>query len=142
GGVLAEALRGLAGHPPALRLEGRREVPVVERDEGSDPRLEQGVDGTVVEVQAGRVDRTGAGRLDAWPRDGEAVGIDPEATEQLDVLVPAVEAVAGHGAGGAVADRPRPLAEVVPGAAPAAAGGHAPFDLVARGGRPEDEVGG
>src|SRR5699024_5254412 len=83
GGVLAEALRGLAGHPPALRLEGRREVPVVERDEGSDPRLEQGVDGTVVEVQAGRVDRTGAGRLDAWPRDGEAVGIDPEATEQL-----------------------------------------------------------
>ena len=142
GRVLTEAKGRLPGHPPSLRLELRGEVPVVQRDEGSDPRLAERVHGPVVEVEPGGVGRSGAGGLDAWPGDGEAVGVDPEVGEQRDVLVPPVEAVARDGAGGTVEDRARPVAEVVPDAAATTARAHAPFDLVAGGGCPDDEVAG
>ena len=139
-GVVAQALGGLAGHPAPLRLEGRRQVPVVERGEGSDPRLAQGVDRPVVEVEADRVGRAVTRRLDARPGDRKAVGIDTKAAQQVDVLVPAVVAVAGDGTRRPVGDRAGPVAEVVPDAAATTTGGHTPFDLVAGGRGADHEV--
>ena len=55
-GVGGEVLRGAAGTPAAGILQGLRQVPVVEGGHRGDPRFEQRIDETVVEVQAALVD--------------------------------------------------------------------------------------
>ena len=51
-GVFGEGLGRGTGRPAALVLERLRQVPVIERGEGLDARLQQGVDQAAVEIQA------------------------------------------------------------------------------------------
>src|SRR4029079_17764902 len=71
--VLGEAVADLARGPAALVLERLREVPVVEGRERLDPALAQALGQTPVEVEALLVRGPAAVRLDARPRDREAV---------------------------------------------------------------------
>ena len=107
GGVLDEGL-GRAAHRPATRvLERLRQVPVVERGDRLDAGRQQRVDEALVVVEPARLDPAAALRQDARPRQREAVGVDPEAADQRDVVLEAVVGVAGHGAVVAAADGAR-----------------------------------
>ena len=66
-GVVAERLGSLAHGPAAGVLEGKRQVPMVERDVRLDLALEELVHESVVEVEAGFVYRSAARRDDAGP---------------------------------------------------------------------------
>src|SRR5262249_57278399 len=94
-GVLLDPVRGAAHGPPARVLELLREVPVEERGERLDPRLEQGVDEAAVEVEAPLVRGPATARLDARPRERESVGREPELAHDRDVVEIAVVVVAG-----------------------------------------------
>ena len=101
-GVLREPDGRLAGGPSPLVLELLRQVPVEERREGLDARLEQRVDEPPVEVEAGLVHGPAAARLDARPREREAVGGQAELAHQRHVLAETVVVVDGEVAGVAV----------------------------------------
>ncbi len=142
GGVLDERLGGRALAPTALVLERLRQVPVVQREEGIDPVLEQRVDEPVVEVEPGRVHAATSFRQDARPRDGEAECVEAELLHQADVVGKAVVEVAGDRSGLAVPHLPRRGREPVPDALAAPVLGRGALDLVGgRSGTPE-EVGG
>ncbi len=134
GGVLGEAVGGVAVQPAAGVFEGLREVPVEEGGEGGDAGGEQGVDEAVVEGESGGVGGTGAGGLDAGPGDGEAVAVEPETAHQLDVLGIPVVVVAGHRSRVAVADGAGARGEGVPDRGAAAVLVHRSLDLVGGGG--------
>ena len=74
GGVVGEALGGVARRPAAGVLEHLGQVPVVERDDRLDAGCEELVDEASVEVQARLVDGARARRQDARPGDAEAIG--------------------------------------------------------------------
>ncbi len=114
GGVLREAVDGVAVEPAAVVLERLREVPVVERDHRLLAVLEERVDEPVVERQALLVGRAAAGRLDPRPGDREAVAARAELLHQRDVLVDPVVVVAGDLAAAAVDDPPGLGGEGVP----------------------------
>ena len=87
---------------------------MVQRRDRTDAALEQPVDEPRVEVDAGLVRRRRARRLDARPRDGEAVGAEAELGHQVEVALPAVVVVAGDIAGVAVPHLAGRLRERVP----------------------------
>src|SRR5262245_59204168 len=69
-GVVCERLGRVLRLPAAvLILEGLRQIPVVQRDEGLDAGRPQLVDQSAVEVEALRIRLTRAFREDAWPGD-------------------------------------------------------------------------
>src|SRR5690606_16644252 len=88
-----------------------------------------------------RVHRARAGGLDAWPRDREAVRLQPELGHQVEVRLPTVVVVVGHVARVAVPHLAGCVAEGVPdrGAAPVFPG--RTFDLVRGGGGADEEIG-
>ena len=122
-GVVGEAARGVAIRPAAGVLERLRQVPVVERREGPDAGGEQRVDQPAVVVESLLVDLAPADRLDARPRDREAIAPQPEVAQDRDVLVEAVVGVAGVVAGVAVLHAPGRVGEAVPDALAAAVRG-------------------
>ena len=103
-GVVGEAVGGVPVQPAAGILEGLRQIPVEQGGHGIDPPVQQGVDEPVVERQAGRVDRAAAGGLDPGPGDREAVRVDTEVGEQVDILGVPVVMVARHCTAAAVGD--------------------------------------
>ena len=84
--VLAEAERGVALEPPSLRLQGAGQIPVVQRRERRDPRLEEVIRQTPVVVEAGLHRRGARVRLHAHPRDREPVAVDAERSQDRHIL--------------------------------------------------------
>src|SRR5258708_4911837 len=68
----------------------------------------------LVERQARFVQLTCPGGLNAWPRNGEPVGIDRQLGEQVQIAVHAVVVVTGHLARRTVGDCARATAEFIP----------------------------
>ena len=129
----------------AENLQGLRQVPVVEGAPGVQAAFEHGVDQAVVEGQAGLVHGAKAKtplRQDARPGDGEAVGVDAQRGDQVEVAVQAVVVVAGDVAVARVGDGAGLLAEAVPDGFALAVGEGRALDLGGGGGDAEDEVGG
>ena len=112
--VVGEPIDNIRIEPAALLLELEREVPVVERDVGGDPGVEQRVDEVAVEVEPGFVDRAGAVGHDAGPGDGQTVGVEPEFLHELDVFAPLFDVHAGGLAVVALEHLTRRVAERVP----------------------------
>jgi hypothetical protein len=140
-GVVDEAVHGVAVVPAAAVLQALRQVPVVQRRPGLDAALFQAIDQPLVEIQALGIELAVASRLHARPGDGEAVGVDAQRGDQVEVVVQAVVVVAGHVAVAGVGDGAGLPAEAVPdGFALAILEGGA-FDLEAAGGDAPDEVG-
>ena len=131
-GVVSERLGRITRLPAAFVLEGLRQVPVIERGERRDARLQQLIDQTVVEVETSRVWRARALREDARPGDGEAVRVRTDRPHQRHVLLVPMVVIVGDIAGVVVLDvarlmrvgvpNRRTLAVLIPGA----------FDLVRR----------
>jgi len=128
--VLAERVDGLARHPAALVLERLWEIPVVERHERLDVVREQLVHDPVVEVEAGLVHPTASLGQDPRPRDRETERVQPELTQERDVLAIAVVEVAGDEPGVARSHLARRCREAIPDALAAAVLGRRAFDLV------------
>ena len=97
-GINSEVESGVAIAPAAAILQSLRQVPVIQRRVRRDAALEQSIDEAVVEVQAALVEEPLPQRLHARPGDGEAVGIDAQARDHRDVVLPAAVVVAGDGA--------------------------------------------
>ena len=137
--VVGEALGGVARRPPAHRLAGARQVPVVERRHRLDPALEQTLDEPPVELDAAPVQLPPPVGLHPRPGDREAVRLEPQRRHQVEVAAPAVVVVARDLARVAAGHAARQRAEVVPDrrAAPALADGA--LDLVRRGRGPEPD---
>ena len=133
-GVLAEPLGGVANGPTAFVLESLGQVPVEEGDVRGHPALEQAVHQPVIEVEAARFDRAGAGGHDSRPGHGEAISVDAERRHQVEVGLPAVVMVASDVAGRAVADQPWRVGERVPHRRPLAVLVPRALDLVRGGG--------
>ncbi len=134
-GVVGEPVGGLTIEPAAALLDARREVPVVERGERCDAGGEQLIDHAVVVPDPLGMAGTCARGLHAHPRDREAVPVDAEALQQLDVLAIAVEAVRTGFGGRSVAHAASAVDEVVPDGAAAASLGASALDLECGGGR-------
>jgi hypothetical protein len=114
---------------------------VIQRRVGLDLVLEQLVDEAVVEVEAGRVRRTASLRDHSRPGDREAKGVEPEPSDQLDVLPVAVVRVARHRTVVAVAHVAGYRTEAVPDALTATVLVRGPFDLIRGRGRAPGEGG-
>src|SRR5690606_40070201 len=65
-------------------------------------------------VETGAVRPAPTVRLHARPADREAVRVDTEARDQLEVLLPAMKVVGGDARVAAVGDAPRRACEAVP----------------------------
>ncbi|MEZ5207563.1 MAG: hypothetical protein R2690_11425 [Acidimicrobiales bacterium] len=90
-----EVVDDAAPGPAPLALEGQRQVPVVHRDPRLDAARQAAVDHPVVVGPAGVVPRPASVAVDPGPVDREPVGVDPEAGDEVQVLVAAVEGVDG-----------------------------------------------
>src|SRR5579859_6930608 len=66
-GVVGESVGRIANDPAAAILQGQGQVPVIERDEGTNAPGEQGIDQAVVKIQAAFIDGPGALGQDARP---------------------------------------------------------------------------
>ncbi len=140
--VLAKRLRGLGRLPAAVRiLKCLRQVPVVERGERLDAGGFQFVHEAVIEVEPFRVRPARAIREDAWPGDGEAVGVAAEAPHQRDVFLVTMVVIVGDVSGVAVPDLPGRVCERVPDRGALAVLVPRAFNLVCRrGGAPEEAL--
>ena len=72
----ANQLRDVAVEPAAAVVQRSRQIPVIQRRHRLDAVREQAIDEPLVEVEARRVDATGALRQHAAPRDAEAIGAE------------------------------------------------------------------
>ena len=133
-GVVREAARRVALGPAAAVFERLRQVPVVERRERADPRLEQAVDEAPVVVEPLRVRAAGAFRLDARPGDREAVAREIHRAQERDVLAEAVIGIARDVARVAVTDHARRVREAIPDRLALAVLLPGALDLIRRGG--------
>ena len=129
-GVVGEAQRGVASRPSAAVLQRLRQVPVVQREVRRDAAREQPVDEPIVKVEPARIDRAGAARLHARPRDREAIPLQAQLAHQIEVCGQAVIVVASDITVAAVGDRAGHAAEAVPDRRSATVLGHGTFDLV------------
>ena len=73
---------------------------MVDGDDGRDVDGEQPVDELVIVIERLVVDAASAIGQHAWPGDGEAIGVDAELTDDVDVFLPAVVTVVGDRVGG------------------------------------------
>ncbi len=138
--VVDEAAHGVALGPAAALLQGLGQVPVVQRQVGLDAARQQAIHQALVEAEAARVPGAVPLGLHTRPRHREAVGIDAERGDQVEVVLQAVVVVAGDSAVAAVGDGARLAAEAVPDRRPLAVGLGRAFDLERAGGHTPDEV--
>ena len=139
--VLGVALDDVTLRPAAFVLESLRQVPVVERRERHDPSLAQTLGEAPVEVEPLHVHGAAPIGLHAWPRDGEAVPLDPELAHEVEVFAPAEVVLAGRLARVAVRDVARAGGEAVPDRLAAAVGPRRALDLECRRSGSPDERG-
>ena len=121
--VVDEAVHGVARRPAAVVLQRLRQVPVVQRQVGPHAAREQAVDQPFVEVQALGIPGAAAGGLHPRPADREAVGVDAQRGDEVEVAAQAVDVVAGDVAIAAVGDGAGLAAEAVPDRLALAVGG-------------------
>ena len=140
GSVGGKGLGGVGVQPAAPVLQGLRQVPVVQRDVRFNARRQQRINKAVVPGKARRVHLAGAGGENARPGDGKAVGLQMHGLHDLDVLGPAVVAVAGDVAGIAVFGFARRMAEGIPDGRPAPILERAALDLIGRRRRAPDKL--
>ena len=142
-GIGAEELGRARVQPPVvLGLKREREIPVVKRDPGLDPVLQERVDEVRVEPEPLRVRVAVAGWLDARPRDREPVRLQAHVGHERHVLAESVVMVARPVACVAVLDFARRVREGVPHGRPLPPLAPRPLDLVRRsGGAPHEAVG-
>ena len=141
-GVALEGVGRRTRRPAAVAHQRQRQVPVVERREGLDAARLQPVDEPIVEIEPLLVDRPGAFRNDARPGDREAVGLDAEALDQVEILVQPVIVIAGDIAVVTAMDPARHVRERVPDRGLAAIGLRRALDLEGGGRHAEDEIAG
>ena len=140
--VIGEPVGDVAVGPAAAILKRLRQVPVIQAGPRLDAATEQRIDQTVVEIQPLGIRRPRPGRLNARPRDGEPVGLQPGVGHQRDVFQVAVVVVGRDIAGIVVEHLARRMAERIPDARPPAVGGGGAFDLIGRRGRtPQEAIG-
>ena len=82
--------------PTTGLLQRLRQVPVVQRDVRRNATRQQASNEPVVEGHALLAPRPGARRLHAGPSDREAIGSQPQADQEVQVVVETVVVVAGH----------------------------------------------
>ena len=114
GRIVGEPLDGAPRRPPAVVLERLRQVPVVERRQRHQPAPQQAVDHPLVVVEALRVARPAAARLDARPGDREAIRFHAQLLQQRHVVAPAMIVVAGDIAVAAVGDLAGRVRKAIP----------------------------
>ena len=85
-GILPEPRCRVTAQPASAVVEHLRQVPVVKRDEGANPVVQQLIDEAIVEVDPFRVHGPDAVGDDPWPRHREAIGVEPERLHHHDVL--------------------------------------------------------
>ena len=134
GHVSSEALWRVGRLPPSPGRQPERGGEVVEGDHGRDAVAEQGGADAPVVLERGHRELT-LGGFDATPLEREAVGAHAHVGDQLHVLAPTGERVAGVAAG---LERAR-LGIVLPG--PPVVVDVAPLDLVGRRGDAPEKVG-
>lgn len=115
---------------------------MIERREGLDVASLQTIDEAIVEIEALFVDRAGALRNDARPGDGEAVGFDAEAFDQVEVFIEPVIVIAGDIAVVTLIDPARHVGEGIPYGRLAAVGLGRTLDLEGGSCNAEDEIAG
>jgi hypothetical protein len=98
-GVVREPIGGVPILPAAAVVERGRKIPVIERRERSDPRLEEPVHEPLVEVDARPVDASGAAGKDPRPGDAEAIRRQAEPLHPVDVFAPAAVVIARNVSG-------------------------------------------
>ena len=138
--VIGEPARDVRVHPAAAQRKVRRQVPVIERQEGFQPARQHPVDQPVVEIETLGVRRPAPLGHHPRPACRKAVGVETAVAKEVQILRPAVVMVAGGGAVLAVQDIAGRGGEAVPMAAPGTAKARA-FDLIGGGGGPEQEAG-
>ena len=139
--VIGEPAGTVAARPAAQIVERLRQVPVIKAEPRLDPRGQERIDEPVVERQARFVRGPASERQNPRPGEREAVGGGAELLHQRHVVEVEVIVVAGDVAGIAVGNAALLAATRVPDARAAAILERRPFDLIARGGDPPDEVG-
>ena len=138
-GVVGKARGRVALGPAAGILERLRQVPVVQRRERADSRVQRRVGQPLVVVEPFRVRRAAPVRLDPRPGDREPVAAQVELAQQRDVFRIAMVAVAGDVAGVAVVDPARRVREPVPDGFALAVFAARALDLIGRGrGAPQE----
>ncbi|MPM44278.1 hypothetical protein SDC9_90956 [bioreactor metagenome] len=142
GGIVGKGRGRVTRLPAALVLQGLRQVPVVEGDEGLDACLKLGIDEAGVEVHARFVHFAGAVGEDARPRDGKPVGVGTQLADGLHVFAVAVVVVDGDVAGVSVGHLAGGVGVDVPDGLALAVGVGRAFDLIGGGGdTPAEAVG-
>src|SRR4051794_22424136 len=126
--------------PSAAAVQLVRIIPMKQRDEWCDARLEQAIDELLVKRKAALVRAADAIGNHARPADAEAIRAQADFFHQLDVVAPAVIVVARDLAGVTGKDRAILAAEHVPHAHAAAVFARGSFDLVRSGGGAPDET--
>ncbi len=140
-GVVGEPARDVAVQKAAPVLEGRRQVPVEQRSERLDSRVEERIDETPIEIQALLVQAPDAFGEDAAPGDAEPVRVEREAPHERDVLWITVVVVARDVAVVAAVHVTRRVREPVPVARPCPVGERRALDLIGGGrGSPEESL--
>ena len=139
--VVDEVVHRLARIPAALVLQRLRQVPVVERQVRLESARQQAVDEAVVERQPLLVPGALAQRLHARPRDREAVEVDAQAGDQVEVGIEPVVVVAGDVAVAGVGDHAGHAAEAVPDRFALAVLEGGALDLEGTGGHAPREIG-
>jgi hypothetical protein len=141
-GVIGKPAGDVAIEPAAAVVEGRREIPVVERGVGRNSAFEQRVDQPRVEVEPFVVDGACALGQDSGPGDAEAIRVKAKVRHERDIGCISPVVIAGDVAGFSRDRQSRRVGEPVPDARPRAVGEWRSFDLIGgRRGTPQ-EIGG
>ena len=141
GGVVAEALGRVPVEPAAGILQGLRQIPVIERRVRRYAALPTGLGKSAIELRAGRVELTGAGRKDPGPGNRESIRIHAEIGHDRHIPGIPVVVIIGYVAGRTVRDLAWRVGEGIPNAGAAAVLAYRAFDLVRGRCRPPDKVG-
>src|SRR5262249_55518171 len=95
-----EARGEIAIGPAAGVFKRLREIPVVQRADGTDLCFEQSVGDTLIVIEALLIRGAGAIGLNPRPADREAAALQIELTHDGDILVVAMIGITGDVAGG------------------------------------------
>src|SRR5215469_7762134 len=141
-GIVGEALGRFPVRPATLVFQSLRQVPVIQRGKRTDVGLMQGVDETLVEVEALVVGLARSGGLDARPGDGKAAAFHVELAHDADVFPVTMVVVAGDVAGVAILDLTGSMGEAIPDGLAFAIFTPGAFDLIrSSGGAPPETFG-
>ncbi len=138
--VVGKARSRIAIRPASGIFQSLRQIPVVERDKGTDSGFQQRIDEAAVVVDAFGICQAGPGGLNARPGNREAVAVQVHRSQQRHVFATAMIGVAGYVAGVAILDFAGSMGEAVPDGFAFAVFFPRAFDLVGGGGCAPEET--